>query len=161
MDLVFLVLFAIEISIRILAMGVVKYLGDPWNCFDFLVVAVSWFFAIQVLSGDAGAANSSTTLALLRLLRLLRLVNGLRKLSGVSSRKKDEGLKGLKGLSFSSPVERVLEIFREIRDNTKVRDLPRNQGQHEIKETLNLIQREIRGHTKADDTRAMAGQEGL
>jgi voltage-gated sodium channel len=63
-DTVILVLFTIEIGVRLYAAGSLKkYLADPWNLFDVAVVAVSW----------APVGGSYVSVArLLRVLRVLR-----------------------------------------------------------------------------------------
>ncbi|CAD7976408.1 unnamed protein product [Amoebophrya sp. A25] len=108
-DTAFLALFALEILIRVTATGMI-YFYDLWNVFDFAIVLISWVFALQRYANPE-EATSSTTLALLRLLRLLRLVNGLRKLTST----KRSRVSGQSGLNFSSPVERVLEILKEVK----------------------------------------------
>ncbi|CAD7960326.1 unnamed protein product [Amoebophrya sp. A120] len=122
-DTVFLGLFALEIVIRLLAHtatnSIFSYFADLWNLFDFTIVFISWVFALQRYANPE-EATSSTTLALLRLLRLLRLVNGLRKLTASANRNtrktgRNQLDKNSNSISFSSPVERVLEIFREVR----------------------------------------------
>jgi hypothetical protein len=45
-DTVFTVLFSIECTMKIIAMGMVRekgaYLLDPWNCMDFIVVFIGY-----------------------------------------------------------------------------------------------------------------------
>jgi len=47
LDLIFLVIFSIEMVLKIIAMGFVmeahSYLRDPWNILDFSVVILGWF----------------------------------------------------------------------------------------------------------------------
>ena len=70
---VILVIFVVEILIKLGAEGSrpLRYFTDPWNCFDFAIVAAC------LLPFDAQAI---TVLRLLRLLRVLRLLKALPKL---------------------------------------------------------------------------------
>mmetsp|Transcript_23896 Transcript_23896/g.54438 ORF Transcript_23896/g.54438 Transcript_23896/m.54438 type:complete len:1030 (-) Transcript_23896:59-3148(-) len=102
-DTVFLIVFTIEIVLRLISDGI-DYLRDVWNLFDATVVLVSLGFKFY--------ASGGRSLAMFRLLRLFRLVSAIRKAGGGSSRKAKSGA----GIQFSSPVERVLEIFKDIRE---------------------------------------------
>lgn len=105
-DTVFLIIFLVEIFLRTVAHGR-WYVFDIWNIFDAAIVITSAVFKI------AQQANRSVTL--LRLLRLLRLVLVLRKVN--ATKKRPPPQQG-NGLNFSSPVERVLDTFEDIK-NTK------------------------------------------
>ena len=62
-DKAILVLFTIELLVRIIAAGSPKkYLSDPWNLFDFAIVAISW------------APIGGSFLSVARLLRVLRVL---------------------------------------------------------------------------------------
>lgn len=65
-DLIILLLFSAEISVKLLALGR-RFWSDPWNVFDFVVVAIAW-------------VPASGPIAVLRVLRLLRLVRMVPKL---------------------------------------------------------------------------------
>lgn len=72
-DLTILAIFTLEIVVKVGAEGSRpwRYFKDPWNCFDFVIVAVCY------LPFDGGAV---TVLRLLRLLRVLKLIKALPKL---------------------------------------------------------------------------------
>jgi voltage-gated sodium channel len=73
LDRVILGVFVIEIAIKLVAQGSTpwRYFRDPFNCFDFVIVAVTLLpFGAQYV----------TVLRLLRLLRVLRLVHALPRL---------------------------------------------------------------------------------
>ncbi|HKY35005.1 MAG TPA: ion transporter [Polyangiaceae bacterium] len=73
LDRVILAIFVVEILIKLTAEAPAfwRYFRDPFNCFDFLVVAVTLLpFGAQYV----------TVLRLLRLLRVLRLVHALPRL---------------------------------------------------------------------------------
>lgn len=106
LDTSFLVVFLIEIFLRTVAHGR-WYICDIWNIFDAAVVITSAVFKI--------AQQQNRSVTLLRLLRLLRLVLVLRKFN--ATKKRPPPQQGA-GLNFSSPVERVLDTFEEIK-NTK------------------------------------------
>jgi voltage-gated sodium channel len=73
LDRVILAVFVIEIVIKLAAEGGTpwRYFRDPFNCFDFAIVAVSLLPL---------GAQYITVLRLLRLLRVLRLVHALPRL---------------------------------------------------------------------------------
>lgn len=64
LDRLLLVLFTIEIAIRIYAFRG-RFFRDPWGLFDFVIVAISW----------APATGPLSVLRALRVLRVLRLVS--------------------------------------------------------------------------------------
>lgn len=69
LDTLFLVLFTVEICVRIFAFRG-RFFRDPWGLFDFAVVAIAWLPATGPLS----------VLRALRVLRILRLVSMLPRL---------------------------------------------------------------------------------
>jgi len=68
-DVVFLVIFSLEIILKVVAQGLVlhkhTYLHDGWNCLDFLIVLCA---LLQLFAGDG-------IWAFMRILRPLRLIN--------------------------------------------------------------------------------------
>lgn len=66
LDLLFLTVFVVEISVKLWAAGP-RFFKDPWNVFDFLVVAVAL----------VPAAGPFQVLRALRVLRVLRLVSAI------------------------------------------------------------------------------------
>ena len=64
LDRLVIAVFVIELSIKLVALGA-RFPRDPWNIFDFVVVAISLF----------PAAEGFTVLRALRVLRVLRLVS--------------------------------------------------------------------------------------
>jgi len=73
LDLVVLTIFIVEIVVKMGAEGKKpwRYFRDPWNCFDFFIVAACLV---------PGAGQYAMVLRLLRLLRILKLVRALPKL---------------------------------------------------------------------------------
>lgn len=78
LDLLILLIFTAEFAIKIAAEGARpwNYFRDPWNVFDFTVVAVCWL-AHLVPSMNAGFV---AVIRLARVLRVLRLVHALPQL---------------------------------------------------------------------------------
>ncbi len=78
LDLLILLIFTAEFAIKILAEGARpwNYFRDPWNVFDFTVVAVCWL-AHVVPSMNAGFV---AVIRLARVLRVLRLVHAMPQL---------------------------------------------------------------------------------
>lgn len=78
LDLLILLIFTVEFVVKILAEGARpwNYFRDPWNVFDFTVVAVCWL-AHVVPSMNAGFV---AVIRLARVLRVLRLVHAMPQL---------------------------------------------------------------------------------
>lgn len=72
LDTALLVLFTVEIGLRIYAFRS-RFFRDPWGLFDFLVVAIAWMPASGPLS----------VLRALRVLRVLRLISAVPSLRNV------------------------------------------------------------------------------
>ncbi len=73
LDAIILVIFILEIVVKMGAEGRKpwRYFRDPWNCFDFIIVAVCLI---------PGLGQYAVVLRLARLLRVLKLVTALPKL---------------------------------------------------------------------------------
>jgi voltage-gated sodium channel len=78
LDLLILLIFTIEFFIKLFAEGDQpwRYFKDPWNVFDFLIVAICWM-AHVVPEMNAGFV---AVIRLARVLRVLRLVQALPQL---------------------------------------------------------------------------------
>jgi voltage-gated sodium channel len=78
LDLLILLIFTLEFGIKLAAEGQKpwRYFKDPWNTFDFVVVAVCWL-AHLVPDMNAGFI---AVIRLARILRVLRLVHALPQL---------------------------------------------------------------------------------
>ncbi len=77
-DLLILLIFTVEIFIKMLAHGDQPwlYFKDPWNVFDFIIVAVCWLAHVMPQI-DAGFV---AVIRLARVLRVLRLVQAMPQL---------------------------------------------------------------------------------
>lgn len=67
-----LVIFVVEIVIKLLAIGPVRFFSRGWNVFDFVVVAIA-------LVPGAGPLSVLRTLRVLRLLRVIKFMPSLRR----------------------------------------------------------------------------------
>jgi voltage-gated sodium channel len=78
LDFVILLIFTLEILLKLCAAGMKpwRFFQDPWNVFDFIVVAVCW------MPMDSGQV---AVLRLLRLLRVLKLFKAIRPLTIIMS----------------------------------------------------------------------------
>ncbi len=78
LDLSILLIFTFEFFVKILAEGdkPMNYFKDPWNVFDFIIVAVCWV-AMFIPEINAGFV---AVIRLARVLRVLRLVHALPQL---------------------------------------------------------------------------------
>ena len=63
-DIFFIIMFTLEVMVKVAALGAVEYIYDPWNQLDVFIVAVG-FVGIGV--------NSGTNVSSLRTLRRLPL----------------------------------------------------------------------------------------
>jgi voltage-gated sodium channel len=77
-DMVILLIFTLEIVVKIAAEGKrpLQFFKDPWNIFDFLIVAVCWLAHIMPEIN----AGFVAVIRLARVLRVLRLVQALPQL---------------------------------------------------------------------------------
>lgn len=69
-DRVLLVIFTVEVAIRIYAFRD-RFFRDPWGIFDFVIIAISW-------APDSGPLSVLRALRVLRVLRLVSIVPSLR-----------------------------------------------------------------------------------
>jgi len=113
-DTIFLACFFVEIFMLFLAQGR-EYVFNIWNVFDATVIILS------VIA--KGGLFFDGNLSMLRLLRILRLVVLLRK--GQSSDRRKKQNRGV--LNFSSPVERVLDCFSEIKETKGLTVMQKDQ----------------------------------
>ncbi|KAJ8017066.1 hypothetical protein DPEC_G00013920 [Dallia pectoralis] len=78
LNVIFTVLFTLEMILKLVAFKAKGYFGDPWNVFDFLIVIGS---AVDVILGEVDV--SITFFRLFRVMRLVKLLNrseGIRNL---------------------------------------------------------------------------------
>jgi len=88
-NLIFTIIFTIEMGLKIIALGPIGYGRDPMNLFDFLIVVLSLFDQISTAqsggssSGGAGkkAVSAFRTVRLFRTFRVLRVTKLLRTLA--------------------------------------------------------------------------------
>ncbi len=73
-DSVLLYIFTIELSARFIVYRQ-RFFHDPWRCFDFIVVAISWI-------PSSGGLSVLRALRALRILRLVSVVPSLRRVVG-------------------------------------------------------------------------------
>ena len=113
-DMVFLTLFTVELSIRLFAFGYF-YLFAPLNVVDGLVVLVSFGLQAWVISlGEETIGSEATTatnlLSIARVLRLVRLFVVMNKVQ-----KARAAYKKTKYLKTGSPVERVIDLLGDMK----------------------------------------------
>ena len=66
---VFTYIFAAEAFLKILALGFITYLKDPWNTFDFVIVIISISDVLISLTSPDNGENQNSGLNVLRTLR--------------------------------------------------------------------------------------------
>ncbi|CAD8190497.1 unnamed protein product [Paramecium pentaurelia] len=109
-ELVILILFVLEISIRSYTNGFIVYFSDCWSFFDALIIIASIVLIILDLNlqGDAFITISKVLRGIFRFLRLFlvfRKYNQVKKINNSGSR-----------YTVRSPVEKVIEIMRDLSD---------------------------------------------
>uniref|UniRef100_A0A8C3RMC7 Voltage-dependent L-type calcium channel subunit alpha n=1 Tax=Chelydra serpentina TaxID=8475 RepID=A0A8C3RMC7_CHESE len=93
LNVVFTILFALEMFLKLMAFKAKGYFGDPWNVFDFLIVIGSIIDVILseidvsavggVLCLQDSADNTRVSITFFRLFRVMRLVKLLSRGEGV------------------------------------------------------------------------------
>lgn len=95
-DIVFLILYTIEMILKIIAMGFItrnhSYLRDSWNILDFIVVMLGWIsFILDPPSHHKDADKESvdtenfSAVRVVRLMRPLRTINSIPNMSSLVS----------------------------------------------------------------------------
>uniref|UniRef100_A0A8C9S9V3 Voltage-dependent L-type calcium channel subunit alpha n=1 Tax=Scleropages formosus TaxID=113540 RepID=A0A8C9S9V3_SCLFO len=97
LNVVFTVLFTVEMILKLMAFKAKGYFGDPWNVFDFLIVvgsivdvilsevdnALTASGGLYCLHGCDDAENLSVSITFFRLFRVMRLVKLLNRSEGI------------------------------------------------------------------------------
>uniref|UniRef100_A0A3B3T7U0 Voltage-dependent L-type calcium channel subunit alpha n=1 Tax=Paramormyrops kingsleyae TaxID=1676925 RepID=A0A3B3T7U0_9TELE len=81
LNLLFTILFTVEMIVKLMAFKAKGYFGDPWNVFDFLLVVGS--IVDVILSEIDDAENMSVSITFFRLFRVMRLVKLLNRSEGI------------------------------------------------------------------------------
>ncbi len=120
-ELCILGIFSIEIILHLIAFCKV-YFEDYWNIFDFIIIILSIAFVLL----DMLTTNSilSAVLKIRGIFRLLRIFLLMRKLNTLRV-KKDMSKRQLtnNGYDIRSPLERVLEILNNMRDQVDIDEI--------------------------------------
>uniref|UniRef100_A0A3B4ZKK5 Voltage-dependent L-type calcium channel subunit alpha n=1 Tax=Stegastes partitus TaxID=144197 RepID=A0A3B4ZKK5_9TELE len=81
LNLIFTVLFTVEMILKLMAFKARGYFGDPWNVFDFIIVIGS---VVDVILSEVDASeNASVSITFFRLFRVMRLVKLLNRSEGI------------------------------------------------------------------------------
>uniref|UniRef100_A0A672YQ23 Voltage-dependent L-type calcium channel subunit alpha n=1 Tax=Sphaeramia orbicularis TaxID=375764 RepID=A0A672YQ23_9TELE len=97
LNLIFTVLFTVEMILKLMAFKARGYFGDPWNVFDFIIVigsvvdvilsevdtALAASGGLYCLHGCAASENASVSITFFRLFRVMRLVKLLNRSEGI------------------------------------------------------------------------------
>uniref|UniRef100_H3DC93 Voltage-dependent L-type calcium channel subunit alpha n=1 Tax=Tetraodon nigroviridis TaxID=99883 RepID=H3DC93_TETNG len=81
LNLIFTVLFTVEMILKLMAFKIKGYFGDPWNVFDFIIVIGS--VVDVILSEVDDSENASVSITFFRLFRVMRLVKLLNRSEGI------------------------------------------------------------------------------
>eukprot|EP00761_Pharyngomonas_kirbyi_P013252 gb/GECH01013279.1/.p1 GENE.gb/GECH01013279.1/~~gb/GECH01013279.1/.p1 ORF type:complete len:556 (+),score=116.92 gb/GECH01013279.1/:1-1668(+) len=81
-DIVFVLIFVVELILRILGRGMIPFFKSPWNTFDFFVILLSVVFKIasevtisQISGDDDVALGIIKAIQVVRILRVVRLAS--------------------------------------------------------------------------------------
>ncbi|KAG8002693.1 Dihydropyridine-sensitive L-type skeletal muscle calcium channel subunit alpha-1 [Nibea albiflora] len=90
LNLIFTVLFTVEMILKLMAFKARGYFGDPWNVFDFIIVIGSVVDVIlsevdetNPMQAIAASENASVSITFFRLFRVMRLVKLLNRSEGI------------------------------------------------------------------------------
>uniref|UniRef100_A0A8D2ZK28 Voltage-dependent L-type calcium channel subunit alpha n=1 Tax=Scophthalmus maximus TaxID=52904 RepID=A0A8D2ZK28_SCOMX len=97
LNMIFTVLFTVEMILKLMAFKARGYFGDPWNVFDFIIVigsvvdvilsevdtALASSGGLYCLHGCAASENASVSITFFRLFRVMRLVKLLNRSEGI------------------------------------------------------------------------------
>ena len=108
-ELTFLVIFSLEICLRLYAYGY-PYFFDTLNCIDAVIVFGLLILQILLVSAVDSSGASFNFLRIVRLVRLVRLFVVMNKVQ-----KAQRAYKKAKYLKLGSPVERVMELLSEMK----------------------------------------------
>eukprot|EP00775_Hariotina_reticulata_P006841 gene6841-7059_t len=97
-NMVFTFLFTVEMVLKIIGVGLFKYLTDPWSLFDGVVVA----FSMVELVSELMARSNAQGLTALRSVRSLRVLRSFRVLRVMKMFKYLESLKMIASVLISS-----------------------------------------------------------
>uniref|UniRef100_A0A674MR17 Voltage-dependent L-type calcium channel subunit alpha n=1 Tax=Takifugu rubripes TaxID=31033 RepID=A0A674MR17_TAKRU len=81
LNVIFTVLFTVEMVLKLMAFKAKGYFGDPWNVFDFVIVIGS--VVDVILSEINSSENLSVSVTFFRLFRVMRLVKLLNRSEGI------------------------------------------------------------------------------
>ncbi|CDW89816.1 UNKNOWN [Stylonychia lemnae] len=119
-ELVILGIFCIEIVFHLIGYGML-YLKDSWNIFDIVIIILSIIFVFLDIFVDNPALQGF--LKIRSVFRVLRIFLLVRKLSALKSKREQHKRTILKmGFDMRSPLEKVLEILNELRDQMDMND---------------------------------------
>ncbi|KAJ1633150.1 Ion transport domain-containing protein, partial [Pavlovales sp. CCMP2436] len=82
-ELYFTVAFTLEMCVRVVAVGPVRYLRSLWSWLDVLVVALGWAEFILTLLPQAGSNGNFSVLRSFRILRAMRATRTLPQLQHI------------------------------------------------------------------------------
>uniref|UniRef100_A0AAQ5YRG1 Voltage-dependent L-type calcium channel subunit alpha n=1 Tax=Amphiprion ocellaris TaxID=80972 RepID=A0AAQ5YRG1_AMPOC len=91
LNVIFTVLFTVEMILKLMAFKAKGYFGDPWNIFDFVIVIGSVVDVIlseidmvpPTLEPGSSSENMSVSITFFRLFRVMRLVKLLNRSEGI------------------------------------------------------------------------------
>uniref|UniRef100_A0A8C8A1Q2 Voltage-dependent L-type calcium channel subunit alpha n=1 Tax=Oryzias sinensis TaxID=183150 RepID=A0A8C8A1Q2_9TELE len=85
LNVIFTVLFTVEMILKLMAFKAKGYFGDPWNVFDFVIVigSVVDVMLSEIDVSTVASENMSVSITFFRLFRVMRLVKLLNRSEGI------------------------------------------------------------------------------
>uniref|UniRef100_A0A8C8I3B1 Voltage-dependent L-type calcium channel subunit alpha n=1 Tax=Oncorhynchus tshawytscha TaxID=74940 RepID=A0A8C8I3B1_ONCTS len=83
LNVIFTVLFTVEMVLKLMAYKAKGYFGDPWNVFDFVIVIGSVVDVILSEVDVTASENARVSITFFRLFRVMRLVKLLNRSEGI------------------------------------------------------------------------------
>jgi hypothetical protein len=115
-DFCFLIFFLLEILVKFFGVGVVKYLRDALNSFDFVIIVLSLIMTSVVLALPDLLLSAKDVLAFTPLSRAAKVARLLRVVVVITRiQRSRERYRRNKMVGLAAPVEKVFEIITELR----------------------------------------------
>ena len=119
-DLIFLIFFVLEISVKVYAFGPVAYLKDLFNLTDAIIVWGSFVITCVAIHIDQTNSTLLRSMPILRVIKVVRLVRVVLAMSRIQ-RSRDR-YRRTKMCGIGAPVERVFEMITELREAVREDD---------------------------------------
>ena len=119
-DLIFLIFFCLEISVKMYGFGAVAYLKDLFNLTDAVIVWGSFIITCVAIHMDQTNSTLLRSMPILRVVKVVRLVRVVLAMTRIQ-RSRDR-YRRTKMCGIGAPVDRVFEMIEELKLKVKEED---------------------------------------